>query len=185
MRSILLAGGIFFGLLCSAQLDSLLGVLNNLPNDTSRLPVLTALLRNTVFSQPDSALVFAEQYRAIALRNGDPLEIGKGHNYTGMCYTTKSEQEKALEHYIRALEQFEKGDDPWYTAMGHNNIASVLKEEERNDEAEVEFRKALQGFSGIPDSIWMANVTNNLANLVHEKGELDSAAYYYESATLA
>ncbi|HRF79517.1 MAG TPA: hypothetical protein PL070_05465, partial [Flavobacteriales bacterium] len=68
-----------------AQVDSLLQVIQRLPNDTSRLPVLTGLLRATVYNAPDTALHYAAQYHAIAERSGIPLEIGKGHNYTGMC----------------------------------------------------------------------------------------------------
>lgn len=182
MRMFLLAGALFVSAHTHAQLDSLLSVLNMLPNDTSRLPVLTAILRYTVFSQPDSGSVFAEQYVALARKSGIPMEIGKGHNYTGMCYSERSEYDRALEHYVLALQQFEQGDDPWYTAMGHNNIASVLKEEGRVDEAEVEFRKALHAFAQIPDSVWIANVTNNLANVEHTQGNWDSAAVHYEAA---
>ena len=47
----------------NAQLDSLLRLRDALPQDTSRLGVLTELLRATVFNDPDSALVFAAEYR--------------------------------------------------------------------------------------------------------------------------
>lgn len=167
--------------IASAQLDSLLGVLHRLPNDTARLPVLTALLRNTVYTDPDSALVFAAQYRAIAFRSGSALEQGKGHNYTGMCFTFLGEADRALEHYQQALHFFEHGDDPWYTAMAHNNIASVLESEERLDEAMIDYRTALRGFEQLRDTAWVANVSNNLANLLYARGALDSAIVYYRS----
>lgn len=182
MRLLLLACIALLTSVVDAQQDSLLGVLKNLPNDTSRLPVLTALLRNTVFSKPDSGLLFAAQYCVLAEESKLSMEIGKGHNYTGMCYTVKGSHDRALEHYLLALEQFRNGDDPWYTAMAHNNVASVLEKENRLEEALLEYREALEGFSQINDSGWIANVTNNLANVYYARHAWDSSAYYYEQA---
>ena len=178
-----------FGAICGAlmwtcagaQLDSLLQVLQHTPADTTRLPVLTGLLRQTVYTDPDSALVFAAQYRSIAARSGIELEQGKGHNYTGMCYSFLGEHDRALQHYQTALYHFEKGDDPWYTAMAHNNIASVLEAEKRLDDAMQGYRTALDGFRGVGDTAWVANVSNNLANLLYARGDLDSASVYYRS----
>lgn len=165
-----------------AQTDSLIRVLNALPNDTSRLPVLTDLLRATVFNKPDSALVFAAQYRTIAARSGISLEIGKGHNYTGMCYSFKSEHDRALEHYLAALPHFENGGDQWYVGMAHNNIGSVHEKMRRMDKAREEYGTALGIFKAIPDTVWMANVSNNLGNLHFAEARWDSATVYYTQA---
>ncbi|MEZ4757823.1 MAG: histidine kinase dimerization/phosphoacceptor domain -containing protein [Flavobacteriales bacterium] len=168
------------GLCAHAQLDSLLRVLHQLPRDTSRLPVLTELLRSTVFHDPDSGLVFAAQYRALALAAGDSMELGKGHNYTGMCHSFIGEQDEALRHYLQALTCFEGGDDPWYTAMAHNNVATVMEKTGRMDDAAVVYRRALDGFRIADDPAWVANVGNNLGNVFHANGQLDSAIRYYE-----
>ena len=165
----------------SAQVDSLLGVLETLPKDTSRLPLLTEVLRHTIYTDPDSALVFAAQYRDIAARSGMALEQGKGDNYTGMCHSFLGEHDRALQYYQSALRHFEMGDDPWYTAMAHNNIASVLESEERLGEAMAEYRTARAGFQDVKDTAWVANVTNNLANVLHAHGALDSSVVYYHT----
>jgi two-component sensor histidine kinase len=179
MRHLLSLLFIAWGLASHAQLDSLLRALQKLPKDTSRLPVLTELLRNTVYHDPDSALVFAAQYRALARAAGDSMELGKGHNYTGMCYSFIGEQDEALRHYLQGLACFERGDDPWYTAMAHNNVATVMEKTGRMDEAAHSYRMALAGFKAIPDSAWIANVGNNLGNVFHANGQLDSAILYY------
>jgi two-component sensor histidine kinase len=166
----------------TAQQDSLLRVLNSLPQDSSRLPVITELLRATVFNRPDSGLYFAQQYIAVAERAGIPLEIGKGHNFMGMCYSMKSDQEEALQHYITALGHFEQGTDPWYTAMAHNNIGSVHEKERRFDKASREYDLAMDLFRELGDTAWMSNVSNNKANILIEQHAYDSAAFYYEKA---
>ncbi len=182
MRWLLIVLACSASLSSEAQLDSLLRVLNSLPNDTARLPVLTALLRATVFSDPDSGLFFARQYVELAEASGVALEIGKGHNYTGMCYSAKGEQDGALRHYVAALSHFEQGDDPWYTAMAHNNVGSVLEHDSRFAEATREYRTALDGFEALGDTAWIANVGNNLGNIHFYEGEKDSAVVYYELA---
>ena len=166
----------------NAQLDSLLRLRDALPQDTSRLGVLTELLRATVFNDPDSALVFAAEYRSIAERSGIDLEIGKGHNYTGMCYTSRSEHDEALRHYLAAVPYFERGGDPWYEAMAHNNIGSIHEKMRRYDKATTEFATALKTFMGIPDTVWIANVSNNLGNVHYEEGRFDSSVVYYRQA---
>ncbi|QQR87998.1 MAG: tetratricopeptide repeat protein [Flavobacteriales bacterium] len=165
-----------------AQMDSLLRVRDALPQDTSRLGVLTELLRATVFNDPDSALVFAAEYRSIAKRSGIDLEIGKGHNYTGMCYTSRSEHDEALRHYLAAVPYFERGGDPWYEAMAHNNIGSVHEKMQRSDKAAYEFTAALRAFRSLRDTVWIANVSNNLGNVLYEEGRFDSAVVYYRQA---
>ncbi len=182
MRAMLVPLLIVVGSMAQARSDSLLRVLRTLPQDTSRLPVLTAILRATVFSLPDTALAYAAQYRSIAEMAGDDMEQGKGHNYTGMCWSVKGVQDKALAHYLAALRHFERGDDPWYTAMAHNNIASVYKEERRSADAQREFTEALRLFRTVHDTVWIANVGSNLANLHFDAGAYDSAAYHYERA---
>ncbi len=164
------------------QLDSLLGVLGALPRDTSRLPVLTGLLRATVFNDPDSALVFAAEYRTIAKKSGIAMEMGKGHNFTGMCYSVKGASDQALKHYLAALPHFEQGTDPWYTAMAHNNIGSIYETELRYGKALAEYRQALDMFIEQRDTTWIANVSNNMANVHFEQGDLDSAMTSYERA---
>ena len=182
LRTSLVACGVLLTGIAPAQLDSLRRVAGALPNDTSRLPVLTEMLRHTVFTRPDTALVIAADYLAIAGRSGDPVEIGKAHNYAGMCRTVQGRPAKALNEYLLALRSFEQGDDPWYTAMAHNNVAAIYKDERRNEDALVEFNKALVGFQEVGDTVWIANVRNNLANVHYDHGELDSAVYHYERA---
>lgn len=66
MRSLLVLVLVLVCLLASAQVDSLVKVLATLPNDTSRLPVLTDILRATT-NVPDKALEYAAQYTELAM----------------------------------------------------------------------------------------------------------------------
>ncbi|MCB0791385.1 MAG: tetratricopeptide repeat protein [Flavobacteriales bacterium] len=169
-------------LFAGSPLDSLRQVVEGLPNDTSRLPVLTNMLRLTVFNRPDTALAICATYLEIAERSGDPVEIGKAHNYAGMCRSVQARPAKALNEYLLALRSFEQGDDPWYTAMAHNNVASIYKDEQRQADAMTEFMQALKGFRQVGDTVWMANVSNNMANIYYDEGRYDSAVYHYEDA---
>ena len=164
------------------MLDSLKQVLRTLPADTSSLPVITEILRNTVFGQPDTGLVYAARYQAIARKSGIHLEIGKGHNYAGMCYSAMTEQDKALAEYLKALREFEQGTDPWYTAMAHNNIGSIYEKEERFDDAIPQYRQARRIFAELRDTVWEANVSNNLGNIHYVRKAYDSAAVLYTQA---
>jgi two-component system, sensor histidine kinase PdtaS len=182
MKSILLTFLMGCPVLSSAQLDSLLSVLRMTPSDTVQLPILTELLRATVFSDPDSGLYFAERYRGIAKKRGTELQQGMGHNFTGMCHSGLGEHDRALEHYLKALEHFEHGGDPWYVAMAHNNIGSVHEKQKRWDRSKAEFALALDGFNAINDTVWVANVSNNLGNIHYELREYDRAAERYSAA---
>ena len=180
---------LLFGLLATgalrAQVDSLLGVLNALPNDTARLPVLTELIRAQVFTAPDRALAHAVQYTRIAEAAKSDHHIGKGENFQGMCHATQSEYDAAMVHYTRALERFEREGDGWYTAMAHNNIGGVLIEQGRLDKALERFNAARAGFAAKGDTVWLANVLNNLGNIHQESGRHDSAAVIYRRSAEA
>lgn len=182
MRVALGIVALFISCLLHARTDSLQRIPEALPNDTSRLPVLTELLRATVFNKPDSALVFAAQYRGIAERSGIALEIGKGHNFTGLCYSFKSVHDRALEHYLAALPHFERGGDPWYVGMAHNNIGSVHEKMRHTEKAREEYALALAIFKRISDTVWVANVSNNLGNLHFAEARWDSSVAYYTQA---
>lgn len=173
---------IFYGLVCSAQVDSLEHVLNGLPQDTLRLPVLKGILRATVFTEPDKALVYAKQYRDLAASSGNVLHLAEGENFIGMCWSVKGEHAQALAQYIEALKGFERAGDRWYASMSHNNIGSVHMDEERLDIAQQEFQAALSGFTALKDTAWQANIANNLANVFRKQGKLDSAFIYYAEA---
>lgn len=182
MRGVLLLFILLGPMSVRAEQDSLLNVLNGLPNDTSRLPVLTDLLRATVFSKPDDALNYARRYQEIARRAGNGFELGKGHNYGGMAYVTKGERDKAMEQFLLALEYFRDGPDPWYTAMAYNNIGTILDQEKRDDKALEAFGDALQLFRQDGDSIWVANVNNNIAGVLTRQLKYDSALHHYAQA---
>lgn len=182
MRALLLLCFVCSVFCAAANGDSLQNVLRGLPNDTARLPVLTELLRATVFNKPDSGLYYAEQYISIAEQARIPLEIGKGHNYAGMCYTVKGDHDQALAEYLVALENFLNGTDPWYTAMAHNNVGSVHEVEQHWPKATEEYRRAYVLFAELGDTVWMANVSNNLGNILYQHNELDSAIVHYERA---
>lgn len=168
-----------------AQADSLLAVLHGLPDDTTRLPVLTELIRATVFSAPEDALAHAQAYTRIASAAGSDFHVGKGENFQGMCHATQSHYDEAMVHYTKALERFERVKDGWYTAMAHNNIGGVLIEQGRLDKALERFNLARAGFQAAHDTIWTANVLNNLGNIHQERGEHDRAAVIYAEAAAA
>ena len=181
MRSIVIAC-CSIGFVAHAQIDSLLRARDALPRDTSRLPALAGIIRTLVFDDPDSALLFANEFRSYAEEKGTVLQRAKGENLTGMCYSVKGEHGRALPHYMTALKGFEEAGDAWYVAMLHNNIGSVHKEEDRLDMAQREIGAAYEGFMALGDTVWMANTVNNLANIQRAHGAFDSALVYYDRA---
>lgn len=166
----------------TAQVDSLRRALERLPEDTTRLPVLKELVRNLVFVQPDSALPYAVTYHHLAKSTHDPVRIGEGANFAGMCLQTTNEHEKALAWYQEALRWFEQGDDPWYVAITYNNIGAALEHQDHKVDSRRWYRESLERFRSIGDSVWIANVSSNLANLYYHDGRFDSAAYFYAEA---
>lgn len=182
MRALLAAWLLFLSSALHGQVDSLLHVLPTLPQDTSRLTTLTEIIKELVFTDPDSALVFVGEFTVLAERGGTTLHKAKAHNLAGMCYSVKSDYGTALPHYQAALDGFEKAGDNWYVAMLHNNIGSVHKEENRLDMAEREITAALRGFTELQDTLWTAIMLNNLANIFRARELPDSAAAYYDRA---
>lgn len=167
-------------ILCAQnEVDSLLHVLERMPDDTSRLETLKELVRVQVWTKPDSALPYAIAYYELARTTDDQVLQGQGANFIGLCHQTKNDHTEAMEYFILSLGHFEKGDDPWFTAMLHNNIGAVHQKEQQFAQATKKFDKALKGFTAIQDTIWMSNVQNNLGNIYFHTDQFDSAAYYY------
>jgi len=182
MRAPILLLAWLWALLVPAQVDSLQRALNAAPQDSSRFPILTELIRALVFSVPDSGLIYARQYAEQADRLGNVFHKAKGENFIGMCYSVKGEHAEALTHYMRALDGFQRAGDRWYTAMSHNNIGSVHLTQKRLNDARTRFQEAFDGFTAVKDTAWMANTANNLANVFRAEGLLDSAYTYYARA---
>lgn len=173
------------GFVCQAQVEALRSRIEALPKDTTRLPLLTELVRATVFTEPDVALAQAQEYSEIARAASDTFHIAKGENFQGMCYATRSDYDQAMVHYTRALELFERIGDVWYTAMLHNNIGGVLIEQGHIQSALERFQAARRGFTAVRDTIWTANVLNNIGNIHQERGAHDSSAVIYRQAASA
>ena len=163
----------------SGNVDSLLNLAGSMPKDTSKLPVLKQLVRNYVFTRPDSALPFAREFTSIAISTQDPELIGQGFNFQGLAHQVKNDYDSAMIAYVISLEYFEKGNDPWFTAMLYNNIGGIHQTQERLELANDYYTKAYKGFTEIGDTVWIANVSNNIANILYASEDWDSAGFYY------
>jgi tetratricopeptide (TPR) repeat protein len=104
-------------------------------------------------------------------------ENARGHNNLGNAYVLEGKVEKAIEHYLLALEAKPAiRPTPRYYAEIHYNIANSYKDTGLLDKAIEHYRKSLSTDFNNLDAF------NNLGTVYFSKGMTQKAITYYQSA---
>jgi len=152
---------LFLGISFSAfsNTDSLQTVLAEMEmeEDTAKLEILTALIKNNLWNHPDQSLQFAETYDSIAQNTDIPKYLGKGKNFRGMCYHIKGDAEQAMKYYLEAIEFFEAAKDSLFIGILYNNIGACSVYREKVAETIGYYQKALDYFEAIKNEEWINN----------------------------
>ncbi|HEY6162105.1 MAG TPA: tetratricopeptide repeat protein [Bacteroidia bacterium] len=165
------------------RLDSLLEVLKNKGEDTSRVIVLNRIV-NELQDKGDysKALGFCKT----ALRLADSLGYKRGAAYScnleGVIYKEMGNYPVAIEMLLRALQLKEELKDMNGVATANINIGNIYFNQEKYPEALSWFFKALRISEKYSLTLAIATCHGNLGISYNVLKNLDSAAWYYEKS---
>lgn len=146
------------------KVDSLKQVLAKTKVDSTRLNILSDIIKQSLYSDPTEARKFAQQYLSIAQKNKIMKEIARGTNLIGMTYHVSGDINKALDYYIEALKKYESIKDSLYMGISMNNIGACYQFRKKPKETIEYYENALSIFKKINNQQWLANVSYNLAS---------------------
>jgi signal transduction histidine kinase len=120
--------------------------------------------------QADSAFPEAEVF--IALR----------HHNMGAIYWAQTDYRKALHHYLKALEYFERIQNKGRISMAMVNIGLVYLDCQEDSLALHYCRQGLLKAKEAQHTRYMAYAQNCLGRALERKGQTDSALYYFDQS---
>ncbi len=163
--------------------DSLLQVLRNMPEDTTRLPVLQRLFQQTLREDPRVALAYAQDYLHLVRHQGTPLLLAKAENQMGIPLTLMGDHAQALEYYLRALAAFEALDEQEAVALLYSSVGNAHLGMGDPQRAAGYFRKAMDLYGELDLPAWEAGMAQELARAYRRMDMTDSVAVLTSRAT--
>ncbi len=151
------------------KVDSLKQLLAKTKTDTTRLNILSDIIKQSLYSDPTDARKFARQYLSIAQKNKIMKEIARGTNIIGMTYHVAGDVTQALDYYVEALKKYEIIKDSLYMGISMNNIGACYQFRKKPKETIEYYENALSIFKKINNKQWIANVSYNLSNQYAEQ----------------
>lgn len=110
----------------------------------------------------------------------EPHHLGDLHIDIGRTYNDQAQYPEAVDHYLSALEIFERTGDKIGKANAYNDIGVAFYEQKNYEKALDYYTKSLKLDLALGKEIGTANSYNNIA-LIHEhQNRLDSAIHYYQ-----
>lgn len=172
------------------KIDSLLAVLKNQKDDTTRVNTLNALCKQSlnVYDIPgakkyhDEALSLAEK-RSFK-RGIQEAQINSGYiaNTRGNMFMGQGNHPEALNNYLAALKIYEKYKVMNGIAGAQLNVGHVYLSQRNFPEALKYFLSSLKIFEEVKDKNGIAGVYNNVGNVYESQGNYQEALkYYYEA----
>lgn len=184
-RLLLLCLGILPWVAAPAQTqvtDSLKRMLLHARPDTTRSMLLAQLSRAYMYSQPDTALLFAEQGLSLARSASFPKGEANSLMAAANTFLNMGNGAKALELGLQVLLKAEQINDRQLQARASSNIGAVYS-------TEGDYRKALEYTAKakaiaveLADLPRQQRALNNIGDCYEKLGRLDSARLYMNQA---
>ncbi len=151
--------------------DSLLTQLKTARPDTGRVKLLNALTVAYRNSEPDVAMKYAGEARALAAQLGYKSGQARALDNMGWVHYRRGELDKALSFSMQALRFSREADDTWEGVSASINIASVYYEQENYDKAIAYFSQALTMSEKLKDKQLTGRALNNLAFMYFKQAQ--------------
>lgn len=179
----------------NAKTDSLLSILRNTNEDTTKVKTLNDLSdRLYLNGEYDNAITYAQQAKTIAEKIVIPLQANRGWakgiarslNNIGVIYKEQGNYPKALELYFKALKIYENIRQSDGTLGSKKNIATLLMNigniyyyQDDIDKTLEYYQKSLIIRKEIGDNKGIAISLNNIANIYGNQGDYPKALEQY------
>ncbi|OMP29982.1 adenylate/guanylate cyclase domain-containing protein [Mangrovimonas sp. DI 80] len=128
-----------------------------------------------LYSQPDSAFILAEKLVAFGQTSKYPRAEFAGYTIQGVSWVNRSEYQKTLQYYLKALEIAKQMGHTAALSIAYNNVGSVYHDKGDYTKAldhyikSLEYRKPKQ----------MGTTLNNIGSIYFNQGNYEKALEYH------
>ena len=184
----LLAISIFFSinipvLALNHQIDSLKGVIDQLPEDTSMVNSLNALSTELANDDPSQSIIYGEKAKALAEKLNFQRGLGYAYKNIGMGYYHLGDYPKVFEYWPESLKTFEAIKDTLGIANIINNLGVIYFNQGDNAQAIGYYLRSLQISEVLKDKYRIATALVNIGSVYAGSiNTYDNALQYYWKA---
>lgn len=184
LAAILFLLGVSFGLSAQLNLDSLHSVWQDQSQpDTVRVEAYRQFIwKGFLYSQPDSAIVLAEELISFGKANSLPAAEAEGYNLQGNALNAHSDHSRAMRCYQLSLDIRLAIDDKKGIAGSLNNMGNVYREQGNFPKALDYYLRSLANFEAISDESGMASNFLNIGLLHFRQANYPEALEYFEKS---
>ena len=146
------------------------------------LAQLYQVLGNIYLSQSNlsEALMYYQESQIISEENNFIDILPSIHNNVGLIYSQLGENDKALEHLMKAYDGFKVSGINENVAHSVSNIAVIYLKEAQDSLAISYFKEAIKIYEDFGNLIDASSILMTLGDYEFNKGNLNKALYYYE-----
>ncbi|WP_053978559.1 adenylate/guanylate cyclase domain-containing protein [Mangrovimonas xylaniphaga] len=127
-----------------------------------------------LFSQPDSAFILAEKLVAFGQTAKYPRAEFAGYTIQGVSWVNRSEYQKTLQYYLKALEIAKQMGHPAALSIAYNNVGSVYHDKGEYTKALDHYIKSLK----FKEPKQMGTTLNNIGTIYLNQGNYTKALEY-------
>lgn len=193
IRPLLLTCPIIFHILVMTQdlyaqrqpeIDSLLAVLKEIPEDTNKVLVYhrVSYLYNFVQYKPELARPYADSAMRLSERINNASMITDSHYYSGLVDMNQDNYAEALEHFSHYINFYKERGDSSNVARGLYCVASIHADRGEQDSNLALQLRILKIYDQLGDQHRMANTLNGIGNIYWRTSKYDQAIDSYKHA---
>jgi len=128
-----------------------------------------------LFSQPDTAFILAEELVSFGIDNHYSRALFAGYTLQGVSWVNRSDYQKTLDYYIRALDIAKQMGNPAALAIAYNNVGSIYHDEGDLTKALDNYIKSLE----FDEPKQMGTTLNNIGGIYMNQRNYSKALEYY------
>lgn len=170
-----------FGAAAQTTVDSLQQVFRTAPHDTLKWIALFHISQHYAKSNLDSSLAWAQRGLDFA-RQYAPHFVPRSLNNVGLQYMNKGNSDRAMEHYLQAIESAKQHNCAPCIATTTGNMGIIAWNKREYDKAEQYCQDAIALTKSLRDTVGQARYLNNLGLVQIDKAQLEKAEQTFESA---
>ncbi|GAB4327731.1 MAG: hypothetical protein OHK0038_01480 [Flammeovirgaceae bacterium] len=171
----------FIAHLSVAQVDSLIKVVESMPEDTKeKVDILNKIcwdLRNKDFNK---ALAFGEKANQISEKIKYYDGLSKSLSFTGVVYRNMGNDAQAMENFFKALKITDDHHLMEQRAYSFNNIGDIFNSQGNYPQAHVYIDKAIKAFQDLKDDAGLAYAYIRKGEIYLGEIKYDSALTYFK-----
>lgn len=164
------------------KVDSLISVLQNDINDSSKASTLIELSRLGRFTRQDSTLIWSEMAKEIAINIGDKQLEGLAIYTASYTYELQAKYKLAMEKCFEALKIFDEINYSKGIGRVYNYIAIIHFRQKQYIQALEFYQKSLEAKLLDPDTISIGWTYNNIGATYEHLEDYEQALKYYNLA---